>query len=165
MSTYAELVRRKIEQVVLRDSALWQECQKRSQDYMLAFGISPDSDDLCILNRLGDENQEKYVIVGHDSFAVPTIDSDDTEDDAEERDYGFIKLDIDGERFCFFVQEVGQPPHYSGWRRIVMASCVSNADLNNSIGVRGSFLNVVPEEWHQKIIRYLKNERLEIISD
>ena len=73
--------------------------------------------------------------------------------------YGFLNVLVDGEEFALFCKHVCGRPYGADWVNLVMAVCTSNEGMSVSTGGGTTRISVLPDEWHQKLVRYLGDDK------
>ena len=72
---------------------------------------------------------------------------------------GFLTLTIDDEKFGLSVHDTYGADYERSWEKCIVATCLTNSALNQGIGYGTSLINIVPDEWHKKIIETMQNDR------
>lgn len=114
----------------------WLTFQKHSAEYADALGLS--THDLSIIE---DQVQGRLSM-------YPDL--------KEVGSMGFLKFDLHGEKFSLSVKHVCGM-HYGGqWQDFVFAICMSDLKRNQQLGYGTTLISVLPSDWHEKILFYLK---------
>ncbi len=156
---YDEFVRRKIQQTLDKEIAIFRLCFAHGRQYAEALKISED--DLEVLWRIGGESMELV-------FAPSLRQTESNEDEnvfMGKFDDSFLKLEIDGKIFHFIVRPVSKPPHYTGEPRKIIMVFSSDDDLNINMENETVFLTAVLDEWHKKILDLLRSGKIDLMSD
>lgn len=71
-----------------------------------------------------------------------------------------MKLDIEGQQFGLFAKhtachDYGSLDSAEAWQNLLMA-IAGDSSLNKSIGSGTTWINTIPEEWHEKILKAIK---------
>jgi len=140
-----------------KNRSIWEKVARHSEDYMRVLKLN--ASDLEILESDLETSREQE---GYQDLPEP-LDLD------EEFDEGFFieghpfqSIKVDGETFLLVVKSVKRDDDKGslGWvfEPVVMVICKSNPNLNETFGEDNMWrwVNVVPEEWHQKIIKFLR---------
>lgn len=135
--TFAEKMRSKIDVIKREERALWDKVSFNSKDYMEELQINKAD-----LKRI---ERSQGHLVGYPSLEDLAIN-------------GFLHFGLDGERFALFVKNVCACDYGAGWEYVVMAVCKSNTSFNKETGHGTALISAVSDEWHQKIIKYLKEK-------
>lgn len=69
-----------------------------------------------------------------------------------------LTIDVDGERFVLSAKNVCACPRGAGWQYCLLVVCESNSSLNRQVGSGTTLITTVPDEWHQKIVKHLKEK-------
>ncbi len=136
--TFAEKIGNKIEGLKKEKKMRWDKVTSNHMDYMRALKLNHAD-----LKEIEDSQ-------GHPGM-YPSL-----EDWAAN---GFLKVDINSERFVLFIKNVCALNYGAKWEYRLMAVCESNASLNEEIGHGTALISAVPDEWHQKIIKCLKEKK------
>lgn len=131
------LLRKKIQSLLTQNDSLWTFACVHSAAYVKILKLSES--DLEIL-----ENIQKQ----------PSAFRSDAEDLAIAG--GFLDFSCEGESFSFRVVDVCGPHYGKEWTTFVMVFCLTNPTLNVSCGQGTTILNVLPDEWHDRICRHLR---------
>jgi hypothetical protein len=131
----------KVRQLVTKANStkdeVWRAFQKRSAEYARALKLSDH--DLATIEQ---EVQPRGSV-------FPDI--------METGEKGFLKIKVQGEDFSLAIKHVCGC-HYGGdWRDYIFAICMSNPRLNQTIGNGTTTISIVLFDWHEKILRHLKN--------
>ena len=132
--TFSEKIKNKIDTTKKEERLLWHKTSSHSTDYVQVLQL--DKEDLQVIER----SQGRAGI-------YPSLEDWAT--------IGVLHLDIDGERFALFVKNVCACSYGENWEYRMMAVCESNASLNTEIGYGTTLISIVPDEWHQKILKHL----------
>ena len=132
---YAGRMRRMIDEINKREQAIWHAFLGHSEEYMEALGLN--TDELEVLERGAQKRTSVYP------------------DLVETGGKGFLKFTIEEEEFALAVKHVCGCPYGGKWTESIMAVCISNRNLNDSVGGGTTLINVLPEDWHRKIIHHL----------
>ena|SRR3990167_2968450 len=131
---FPDEVRRKLDEIKAREASIWGAFLSHSRDYMDALRLSLE--DLEVLERA----KERGSI-------YPDV--------AEHGARGFLQVEVEGESFSLTVSHICGL-HYGGsWQTLLFSVCLSNPELNESVGGGTTLITVVPEEWHRKILSRL----------
>ncbi|MDO8537190.1 MAG: hypothetical protein Q7R94_03010, partial [bacterium] len=68
---------------------------------------------------------------------------------------GFLSVEVEGENFTLSVQNVCGVSYGGQWRESIVAICTSNPGLNETTGQGTTLINVLQNEWHDKLLRHL----------
>lgn len=126
---FPEKVRRRIRSVTAHEQALWRTLVEHSWHYMQVLKLKPR--DLEALER----SQHHWG----------------------SRDQGFARVTISGEEFSLTVKHVCCLPYGGRWMSFIIASCTSNPMLNASVGGGTTLMNVVPDDWHIRLLERLRS--------
>ena len=74
---------------------------------------------------------------------------------------GMIHINVDGEKFSIGVHMTCGIPHSYDWEYMLIATA-ENPELNESFGGGTTHINIVPPDWHEKIINALENDSIDL---
>ena len=160
MSSYADFIRQMIERKKNREKAFYDMCGRRSVEYMGALRLV--FEDLGVLYGIAQEKEPDAQETDNAEELPGGFSNTFTR--VASRSPEFLAFEVDGETFYMIVENVVEPPNGS-MRPMIMAFCASNNELNNDASENYNYFNIVPEEWHQKILDHLKNQKIDLISD
>ena len=133
-----EKVHKMIKKVKLTKATTWETFQKHSMSYSKMLNLSVE--DLAVIEE---EIQER-------SSSFPDI--------AETGEKGFLKFNVDDEKFSLAVKRVCGV-HYGGrWQCYIFAICTSSPGLNQTVGEGTTTISIVSEEWNEKILHHLRSD-------
>jgi len=130
-----------VDDTVREEQNIWQTFLKHSEDYEKALGLS--SNDLDVIGQGVQERMSMFPDV------------------AETGAKGFLKLTVQDEEFSLAVKHVCGGQYGGDWQDYVVAVCMTNDFLNQSVGYGTTLINIVPDEWHEQILHHLKNGKEE----
>jgi len=67
-----------------------------------------------------------------------------------------LGIEADGQNFTLVVKHVCGIPYGGEWTKVIMAICSSDDSLNESTGGGTTLINVLPQPWHEAVIRNLR---------
>lgn len=138
----ADEFKKRIESKKAETQALFAEFMKHATEYQVALGLSDE--DLLEVER----QQASTGAMFPTSESWLSVES--------------VGVDTGGEHFGLVVKNVCKHPYgkfsvAEGWQLSIMA-IAKNPGLNREDGHGTSWVNVVPEEWHQRIIQHLTGQ-------
>ncbi len=69
---------------------------------------------------------------------------------------GFLDLEIEGKEFSLLTNRICAVSYGDDWTDIVQVVCQNDPSLNTQIGMGARHLTVIPDEWHQKVLKKIK---------
>lgn len=133
---YREVVKGMVIEARTRKETGWERFKRHSTDYASALEIS--SSDLETIEQ---------EVQGRGGMYPSVMDT------ARE---GFLQFNLDDEEFSMSVKHVCGAHYGDSWDNFIFAICTSNPALNNTLGGGTTFISVVPDDWHKKIIRHMR---------
>ncbi|MEK7567142.1 MAG: hypothetical protein AAB527_03355 [Patescibacteria group bacterium] len=160
---YNDFVRRKIQQALNREAAIFQLCMRHGRQYAEALNLSDD--DLEVLWRIGGESRELVAV----RPIVGPIDQPEINGGEEgfigEFDDSFLDLEIDGKKFYFIIRLVSEPPHYNGEPYKIIMVFSDDGGLNVCVDSESILLTAILDEWHEKVLERLRSGNIDVMSD
>lgn len=75
----------------------------------------------------------------------------------ERDDKDRVIVKVEDKQFCFSVKHTARSIGKE-WKDTLQVICLSDKELNESTGYGTCFINVLTEEWHQKLLDFLTAE-------
>lgn len=116
---------------------LWSKFLIRSDEYMQALDLTDDDlDDL------------ESLVERPAGISIPNLQTMISKEN-------LAKFTVDGMAFALCVRHVCGGPYGGGWLRCLMVAGVDD-NLNEIHGSGTTFITLLPEGWHQKVVNHLK---------
>jgi hypothetical protein len=144
--TYGALIRASIAAARSVQESLWENFLTQSRAYQQALGLSNEE-----LDMLEDLTERPAGI------HLPTLQG------MMGGDGRFLNnLEVGGEKFCLTVQSTCGCPYGGQWEKTITAICTSNPRLNDQHGQGTTLINLLPEEWHNQLVEYLRTHEVSV---
>lgn len=139
----ADKLRRKLDESKERESSLFQRFLEHSEDYVAELRMTPD--DVKRLERMQKISGIMYP-TAEDYFSAAIVRVM-----VEDREFAILAKTVN----C---HDYGEFSAKEGWK-LLLEAISSDSDLNESTGKGTTLINVIPEEWHRKLLVQLRSDQ------
>lgn len=131
---FRDVVRQMVEGTANREAIMWQMFICHAQAYQQSLGTSDD--DVSVLER----SQPRAGMYPSASDLA---------------NGAFLQVHLDDETFSILAKHVCGAAYGDEWRDCIMVICTSDLSLNESVGGGTTFINVIRDDWHNKLVAHL----------
>lgn len=131
---FQDAVRQIVDGTTGREDSLWQRFIGHDQAYQSTLEVSDK--DVAVMER----SQPHAGLFPEASDLVRCA---------------WLKVQLEGETFAVLAKNVCGALYGDQWRYCIMVICASNESLNERVGRGTTFINVVRDDWHNKLIWHL----------